>query len=63
MQFSDGHIKEYVANVIAENLYSQVDEDGNHLMLLQELIDHRKSPDALNIEDMWEMSNNGNQVQ
>jgi hypothetical protein len=62
MQFSDGHIEEYAAYVIAEKLYSQVDEDGNHLMLLHELIDHCKGPDALSIEDMWETSNNGNHV-
>lgn len=62
MQFSDGHIEEYAANIIAENLYSQVDEDGHHHMLLQELIDHHKNTDSLKVTDMWDMSNNGNRV-
>lgn len=33
VQFPDGHVEEYAANVIAENIYSQVDIQGNcHLI-------------------------------
>ena len=28
VEFPDGQVMEYAANVIAENLYSQVDQDG-----------------------------------
>ena len=34
VQFPDGAMKQYAANTIAENLYSQVDIDGHiHLMI------------------------------
>jgi hypothetical protein len=28
VQFPDGHVEAYSANVIAENIYAQVDEEG-----------------------------------
>lgn len=33
VQFPDGHIEEYTAKVIAENIYSQVDANGNHHLI------------------------------
>jgi hypothetical protein len=60
VQFQDGHIEEYAANTIAENLYSQVDDDGYHHRLFDQLIDHRKTADAMSIEDMYTTSHNGN---
>jgi hypothetical protein len=43
-------------------MYSQVDADGHHHLLLQELIDHRKLPTAMTKEDMWSISHKGNQT-
>ena len=37
----------YAANVIAENLYSQVDDEGCHFAILQEITDHKKDGSAL----------------
>ena len=51
--FRDGHVEEYAANVIAENMYVQVDAEGNQFALLQEIIGHRKDNTALNVEDMY----------
>ncbi len=51
--FPDGHVEEYVANVIAENIYSQVDEEGNQFVMLKEIIDHRKDHTAVAIDDKW----------
>ena len=31
----------YAANIIAENMYSQVDSNGHHTLLLNEITDHR----------------------
>ena len=31
------------ANVIAENIYSQVDADGHHSLVIDEIIDHSKN--------------------
>ena len=49
MDYVDGYIKELTANVIAENLISQVDEEGRRLMMLSEIIDHRSTADAIPI--------------
>lgn len=37
----NGHIKELTANVIAENLIAQVDEEGQRQMILDSILDHR----------------------
>ena len=42
VQFPDGHTEESAANTIAENIYSQVDEEGNQYLLMQEITDTRK---------------------
>ena len=34
VEFPDGEIREYCANVIAENMYSQVDAEGYRYQLL-----------------------------
>jgi hypothetical protein len=40
VEFADGHIDELTANIIAENLLSQVDEEGRRQMMLSGIIDH-----------------------
>lgn len=47
VEFPDGSVKEFTANVIAENLYSQVDEDGRSYTLMDQIHDHKKS-DSVN---------------
>ena len=44
MEFSDGSIREYLANIIAENMVSQVDEEGYSLIMLDNIIDYKKDP-------------------
>ena len=41
VMFPDGAVQQYGANVIAENLYGQVNEDGYRYQLLDSIIDHR----------------------
>jgi len=61
VQFPDGHTEEYAANVIAEAIFSQVDEEGNEHLILDEIIDHRKDlAIAVSDEDRWILSANGN---
>jgi hypothetical protein len=57
--FADGAIKQYAANVIAENLYSQVDSEGNQYTMMKEIVDHRKSDAALTKENMYVVTNRG----
>jgi hypothetical protein len=42
VQMQDGAIIEYAANTIAENLYSQIDEQGNKHLIFKAIIDHRR---------------------
>ena len=60
VQFPDGHVLDYAANVIAESIFLQVDDEGNQFLLLQEIIDHKKDDSAVKMKDMWIISTNGN---
>jgi hypothetical protein len=51
VQFSDGSIDTYSANLIAESMYSQVDEQGHRHQLIKEITDHRKDGSAVHIDD------------
>jgi hypothetical protein len=53
VQFLDGHTGEFAANTIAENIYSQVDEEGNQFILLKEITDHCKDGSAIAVDDKW----------
>ena len=44
VEFSDGQVKEYGANIIAENMLTQVDSDGYSLSLMDSIIDHLRDP-------------------
>lgn len=41
VEFADGNTEEYTTNLIAENLYSQIDDEGRSHGILEEIIDHR----------------------
>ncbi len=60
VMFPDGETAEYSANVIAECLYSQVDSEGNQFLLLEELVDWKKTTEAVADEDIFQVSHNGN---
>ena len=47
IEFLDGIIQVVPANIIVENLLSQVDEKGHRQLLLTEIIDHRKDDTAI----------------
>ena len=36
VEFPNGQLKEYAANVIAKNMLTQVDSDGYYLMMMEE---------------------------
>ena len=38
MEFPDGQVKEYAANIIAENMLTQVDSDT----LMEAIVDHQR---------------------
>ena len=62
VEFSDGSTAEYTANIIAENLFSQVDSEGRQYVLLNEIVDHRKDFSAIPVSDGHIISKNGNRI-
>ena len=59
LMIPDGSVQQYAANVIAENLYSQVDEEGHRYIMLDEIVDHRKNDDAVEKHDASVTSSKG----
>ena len=55
----DGNIHEYTANVIAQNLWNQVDDDGYNYNSLYEVIGHRRNDDAISQEAGFFETSNG----
>ena len=51
VMFPDGSLQQYAANTIAENIYSQVDEDGHRYSLLDCIIGHRTNDKAVRKND------------
>ena len=62
VEFTDGTTQNYFANVIAENMYSQIDADGHQYQLLQEIVDHRSDGSAVTRDNGFHRSKNGNRV-
>jgi hypothetical protein len=46
---NNGTHEKYQANMIAENMFAQVDSEGNQFLLLQEITDHKKDHSAVPI--------------
>ena len=60
VEFLDGDKEVLSANVITENLLSQIDHEGRRQLMLSELIDHRRSQDAVHQKDAYIKSHNNN---
>jgi hypothetical protein len=60
VEFTDGTTEKYAANVIAENMYAQVDDEGNMFQLLLEIMDHKKDGTAIDISNGMVTSAYGN---
>ena len=58
VMFLDGAVCQYAANIIAENMYYQVDSNSYHTILLKEITDHRKSVMSVPIDDKFVVSKN-----
>ena len=58
VEFPDGGVGEYTANVIAESIYSNVDEEGNPYALVDGIIGHRCNDEAVKPEGGYINVNN-----
>jgi hypothetical protein len=61
--FPDGRVEEFSTNVIAECLYSQVDQEGNQYLLIDEIIDHNQTPSDQTSVDPVSPMDEQNQLQ
>ena len=59
VEFEDGAVERYHANIIAEHIYSQMDDEGNGVALLDEIIDHKREATAISKEDGYVTGRNG----
>ena len=59
VQFPDGAIKPYSANITAENMLDQVDADGYHRQSLEGILSHSKDKRAVDKKNQWIVSKRG----
>ena len=59
VEFPDGTVREYAANVIAENIYSQVDTDGRSYVMLDTIIDFKKDETAVPKSEQYIITKSG----
>ena len=56
----DGHKEDVHANLIAEYMYAQVDENGHIRLFLAEIVDHRCNPNtSIKEKDSYLFNNTG----
>ena len=53
VEFADGENASLTANYIAENLFAQVDDEGNRQVLMNEIIDYRTNGTKLKQQDAF----------
>ena len=59
VEFPDGAIRKYAANVIAENVMSHVDPDGHYSHVLECILEHRKDGSAVPKADRYMKTRSG----
>ena len=59
VEFPDGLTEAIMANLIAENLYSQVDAKGHTFSVIKEIIDHCKDGYALSKDNGYLVTKSG----
>ena len=59
VEFTDGHCEALSANLIAQNLFSEIDDEGKRHVLLDDIIDFRKTGAAVSPEDAFITMSNG----
>ena len=51
VKFEDGDVTELTANAIAESMYAMCDENGDHILIFDAIVDHIKNDNAMKIEE------------
>ena len=53
VEFPDGDVSEFTANVIAENMFLQCDDAGNQYRLMSRIVDHKSNDKAVSKSDQY----------
>ena len=61
LEFTDGSIENYAANIIAENMFAQVDDEGREHLIMKDIVEHKKDHTAIPISEGKSRSYNGNE--
>ena len=59
VEFLDRSTETLTANIIAENIIAQVDEEGHRQLLMEDIIDHQSNEHAVKKEDGFYLTKNG----
>ena len=59
VEFPNGAVREYGANIIAENMYSTLDEHGHQQQIMDGILDHSKDDTAVSMEDKYLITKSG----
>ena len=59
VEFPDGHKAALAANIIAENLFAQVDSEGNRHALFDEIVAHRTNGKEVKMQDAFVNTKSG----
>ena len=59
IEFPDGSMDYVTANTIAENLFTQIDDEGRFLLMMDEIQDHKKDGSAVGIDDAFVTNSQG----
>ena len=51
VEYTDGTMETLSANILAENILAQVDENGYRHLMIDEIVDHRKTDEAIPITE------------
>ena len=62
IEFPDGTVAEYTANIIAENMYAQCNLDGEQYLILKGIVDHKKDGQAVENPDAYVWHNGRKQL-
>jgi hypothetical protein len=59
VEFQDGHRAWLAANAIVENLFAQIDDEGNRHVLYEEIVDHRTNGKQILQQDAFIVNRSG----
>ena len=59
VEFTDGSIEKYAANIITQNMFAQVNDEGREHPIMKDIVDHKKYHTAILISEGKSHSYNG----